>query len=141
MRIIKIIFGNVLMTFAYAFLAVPNRIINGGVTSFSMVLSGMLGWDTAVVADGIMLLFMGLSYVFLGGHYVKGTLIGGISYMVSFSIFHSLHICLIPIRLPAALAAALLVGWGYYLCISQQATAVSFDTIALILKKRIPESM
>lgn len=31
-------FGNILITGAYAFITVPNKIVNGGVTSFSMVL-------------------------------------------------------------------------------------------------------
>lgn len=53
--------------------------------------------------------------------------------MVSFSFFHSLNICLTQNRLLAVMIAAILVGTGYYLCISQHSTGVSFDTLALIL--------
>lgn len=38
-RLGKIVLGNVLMTFSYAFLTVPLKIINGGVTSFALILS------------------------------------------------------------------------------------------------------
>lgn len=37
-RCLKIILGNFLITGAYAFITVPNEIVNGGVTSFSMIL-------------------------------------------------------------------------------------------------------
>ena len=37
-RYLSIILGNLLITGAYAFITVPNKIVNGGVTSFSMIL-------------------------------------------------------------------------------------------------------
>ncbi len=138
MRTLKIILGNVMMTFAYAFLTVPHKIVNGGATSFSMAVSGVTGWDTAVVADVLMVVFMLLSFLFLGRDYFRGSVIGAVSYMVSFTVFHGLHICLIPSRLVSVLLAAMLIGGGYYLCISQRATALSFDTVALILNRRNP---
>ena len=36
---LKILIGNVLLTGAYTFLTVPNNIINGGVTSTSLLIS------------------------------------------------------------------------------------------------------
>ena len=39
--ILKIVVGNLLITFSYAFITVPNGIVNGGVTSFSMILSSV----------------------------------------------------------------------------------------------------
>lgn len=136
MRYIKIIMGNLLMTSAYAFLTVPQKIVNGGVTSFSMILAPLIGWNTAVIADLVTVLMLILCFVFLGREYFKGTVIGGICYIVFFTGFHALQINLIPLRPLAALVAAVMVGSGYYLCISQGATAVSFDTIALILHEK-----
>lgn len=138
MRYAKIIFGNALITSAYAFLTVPHEIVNGGVTSFSMIAASFLHLDTALIANIITLLLLALCYFFLGKDYFKGTVIGGICYMIFFTSFHALGICLIPNRLLAALVAALMVGTGYYLCISQRATAISFDTVALILNKKNP---
>ena len=138
MRLALIILGNVLMTFAYAFLTVPQKIINGGVTSFSMILSGLTGVDTAVIANGITALFMLLCYIFLGKDYFMGSVLGGLCYMVSFSLFHSMDICLIQQRPLAVVIAAVMVGTGYFLCISQHSTGVSFDTLALILNRRNP---
>lgn len=137
-RLRLIVLGNVLMTFAYAFLTVPLKIINGGVTSFSLILSGVTGADTAVIANVITALFMILCYICLGKDYFMGSMLGGVCYMVSFSFFHSLYICLIPNRPLAVVITAVLAGTGYFLCISQHSTGVSFDTLALILHRWNP---
>lgn len=138
MRLARIILGNVLMSFAYAFLTVPQKIINGGVTSFSLILSGFTGLDTAVLANGITLVFLLLCLVCLGKEYFTRSILGALCYMATFSFFHSLNICLIPDRPVAVVVAAVMVGTGYFLCISQHSTGVSFDTLALILNHRCP---
>lgn len=139
MRLGFIILGNVLMTFAYAFLTVPHKIINGGVTSFSLILTGITGAGTSMIANVITILFMLLCYIYLGRDYFMGTIVGGVCYMISFSLFHSMDICLIQQRPVAVLIAAVMVGTGYFLCISQRSTGVSFDTLALILNRRNPK--
>lgn len=138
MRLAWIILGNVLMSFAYAFLTVPQKIINGGVTSFSLILSGLTGVDTAVLANGITLVFLLLCLLCLGKEYFTRSIVGALCYMASFTFFHSLDICLIRERPAAVVAAAVMVGTGYFLCISQHSTGVSFDTLALILNHRCP---
>lgn len=137
-RLGLIVLGNILMTFSYAFLTVPLKIINGGVTSFSMIVSGITGTDTAVIADGMTVLLIVLCYFGLGKDYFMGSILGGLCYMVSFSCFHSLNICLIQSRPVAVVLAAVLVGTGYYLCIAHHSTGVSFDTLALILHRWNP---
>lgn len=139
MRIALIILGNLLMTSAYAFFTVPLKIINGGVTSFSLILSELTGLDTALIANGITVLFMLLCLLFLGKDYFLGSVLGGVSYMVSFSFFHSLDLCLIRQRPLAVVIAAVMVGAGYFLCLSQHSTGVSFDTLALILNRKNPK--
>ena len=138
MRLARIILGNVLISFAFAFLTVPQKIINGGVTSFSLILSGLTGVDTAVLANGITLVFLLLCLLCLGKEYFTRSIVGALCYMASFTFFHSLDICLIRERPAAVVAAAVMVGTGYFLCISQHSTGVSFDTLALILNHRCP---
>ena len=58
MRYVKIILENILITWAYAFLTVPHKIINGGVTSFSMIAASFLHSDTALIANVITLLLL-----------------------------------------------------------------------------------
>lgn len=137
-RLGLILLGNTLMSFSYAFLTVPLKIVNGGITSFSLVLSGVTGADTALIVDIITVLLLVLCYFCLGREYFFGSMIGGICYMVTFSGFHSMGICLMPNRPLAVFVAAVLVGTGYYLCISQHSTGVSFDTLAIILHRWNP---
>ena len=43
--ILFILIGNLLITSAYAFITVPHEIVNGGITSFSMVISNIIHCD------------------------------------------------------------------------------------------------
>ena len=49
--------GNMLLTAAYAFLTVPNNMINGGVTSTSLLISHFLNIDIGYIS-GAMTLFL-----------------------------------------------------------------------------------
>lgn len=65
-RYIKIIIGNLLITGAYAFITVPNKIVNGGVTSFSMILEQITSINLTYLVNFITLLLMLCCYLFLG---------------------------------------------------------------------------
>lgn len=82
--------------------------------------------------------FLLLCLLCLGKEYFTRSIVGALCYMASFTFFHSLDICLIRERPAAVVAAAVMVGTGYFLCISQHSTGVSFDTLALILNHRCP---
>ena len=59
---LKILIGNVILTGSYAFLTVPNNIINGGVTSTSLLISHYLNVDVGIISAilTIFLLLFGL---------------------------------------------------------------------------------
>ena len=140
LRFFRIFLGNILLTGAYAFITVPKIILNGGVTSFSLVLEAWTGIDVAILVDILSVLLIIISYIFLGKNYFVGALFSSICYMGLFNVFHWTgwelpfpeHFGTPVLATPVA---ALLVAAGYYFCIASQATAVSFDTIALILNK------
>ena len=135
-RILMIILGNLLITGAYAFITVPNEIINGGVTSFSMVLGQVCRMDISVFVN---LLTLFLLLLFLGREFFAGSVLSCACYLSMFTFFHSLGLSL---RLPLPLCimlAGILAGAGYYLCICAKSTAISFDIIALILNKKNPK--
>lgn len=141
LRFFRIFLGNILLTGAYAFITVPKIILNGGVTSFSLVLQEWTGMDVAVLVDVLSVLLIAISFVFLGKNYFIGALFSSICYMSLFTLFHWTgwelpfpEIFGTPIL--ATPVAAVFVAAGYYFCIASQATAVSFDTIALILNKK-----
>ena len=140
LRFFRIFLGNILLTGAYAFITVPKIILNGGVTSFSLVLEAWTGIDVAILVDILSVLLIIISYIFLGKTYFVGALFSSICYMGLFNVFHWTGWGLpfpelfgTPVL--ATPVAALVVAAGYYFCIASQATAVSFDTIALILNK------
>lgn len=140
LRYFRIFLGNVLLTGAYAFITVPKVILNGGVTSFSLVLEAWTGIDVAILVDILSVLLIIISYIFLGKNYFVGALFSSICYMGLFNVFHWTGWVLpfpefLGTPILATPVAAVLVAAGYYFCIASEATAVSFDTIALILNK------
>lgn len=143
LRFFRIFLGNILLTGAYAFITVPKIILNGGVTSFSLVLQEWTGLDVAILVDILSVLLIAVSFLFLGKTYFVGALFSSICYMGLFSLFHWTgwelpFPMLFGTPILATPIAAVLVAAGYYFCIASQATAVSFDTIALILNKKNP---
>lgn len=149
-------FGLVILNFAYVMVTVPHGIINGGVTSFSMILSRLPltellpvhAWVAIVTA--ILAL---LCCIFLGRDIFIASLYSCIVGVAAFNFFTLViprsvietmvrigqmgYNPVIPIGMAAELvAAAIVVGAGYYFCLSNDSTAVGMDTIALILHKR-----
>lgn len=138
-RIISIILGNVLITGTYAFITVPNEIINGGITSFSMILGKLCHIDLSVFVNLITLLLLFLCLLFLGKEFFMGSILSCTCYLLLFTLFHSLGTGL-HLPLPVCIIiAGPLVGLGYYLCINAKSTAISFDIVALILNKKNPK--
>lgn len=58
--------GNLLLTAAYALIAVPNHIINGGVTSTSLLLSYYLKIDITYISTLLIILLLVLGRIILG---------------------------------------------------------------------------
>lgn len=141
---------------SYVLVTVPYGIINGGVTSFSMILSKLPftcvlpvnAWVTIVTC-----ILAILCALFLGRDMFVASLFSCVTGVAAFNVFT--YIVPQPVIdaildlgkigdnpfIPAgtilemALAAAV-VGTGYYFCLSNKATAVGMDTIAMILHKR-----
>lgn len=75
---LKIVLGNIFITLAYAFITVPNEIINGGVTSFSLILEAVYSIDIRVIVTIILLL---ICLIFLGKEYFYKSIISSICYI------------------------------------------------------------
>ena len=158
-------FGLTILNFAYVMVTVPHGIINGGVTSFSMILSRLPltevlpvnAWVTIVT--GILAL---LCCIFLGRDIFIASLYSCVVGVAAFNFFTlvipdsiidtmvrlgqigGIGASVAPDGAPIItaglivelIAAAVVVGAGYYFCLSNDSTAVGMDTIALILHKR-----
>ena len=140
-RCLKIILGNFLITGAYAFITVPNEIVNGGVTSFSMILGNLLSIALTYLVDFFTILLLIVCYIFLGKKFFTGTVFSCFCYLILFSVLHGLGYAILVHPVIGMVLAGFLVGTGYYFCISSESTAVGFDVIALILNKKIRKSI
>jgi len=127
-EVLRIIAGNICITGAYAFITVPCHIVNGGITSFSM--------DISFFTNAITILLLILCFFQLGKSFLLKSLLSSICYMLFFSIFYALNI-VFPLPMPlAVLMASVMVGFGYYLCISSNSSTVGFDVLAIILHNK-----
>ncbi|MEY8757645.1 YitT family protein [Peribacillus frigoritolerans] len=131
--LLKIIAGNISMTFAYAYLIVPNEIINGGVTSSALLLNALLGYNIAMLANLVTGILLIICLVFLGKEYFFKSIVSSLSYMVFFNFFYSLNIQFDMNIVLVIFISSILIAIGYYLCITANASTVGFDVIALIL--------
>lgn len=137
--IIKIFIGNVFMSFAYAKWMVPHHVINGGVTSLSLVLSKLIHLPLLYITNGLTLLLLLLCWLFLGKVSFFKSIFSSVFYMVLFSIFYEWQLpCTINLVVDLAGSVAF-ISFGYYCCISTGASTVGVDVIALIIHKRKPQ--
>lgn len=139
MNYLKIILGNIAMTFAYAYIAVPFGIVNGGITSFAMVLDKNLPGNISFWTNTLYLSLLIIYYIFMGYKCFINALFSCIAFILFFTLFTAFPLML---PLPFFLAVpcmGILIGIGYYFCISARSTALGFDTIAIILHDRNPK--
>ena len=87
-----IVLGNLLLTSAYAFLTVPNNIINGGVTSTSLLLSYYFHIDIGYIVTILIVLLLIFGRVTLGKEFFYRSLFSSVCYMVFFNLFHLIGI-------------------------------------------------
>ncbi len=137
--IIKIILGNILITFSYAFFTVPMEIINGGVTSSALIIHSLIGTNVTTVANILTIALVVSCFIFLGKEYFIKTIFSSICYMSFFYLFYSLKFIININIVLAIIISAVLVAVGYYLCVSSNASTAGFDVIALIINKRNPK--
>ncbi|MGL5380573.1 YitT family protein [Clostridium sp.] len=131
--ILSIVLGNILITSAYAIITVPNKIINGGVTSFSLIIESFIGIDIGILVNFITVTLLMVCLIFLGKEYFLKSIISSLCYMVFFNVFHGLNVSIDINVYLEVLISAIMVGVGYYLCIAAKSSTVGFDIIALIL--------
>ncbi|MFL0363986.1 YitT family protein [Pseudobacillus sp. 179-B 2D1 NHS] len=131
-----ILIGNIFLGFAYAKWMVPHHIVNGGVTSLSMIVDKAFHVPLLYVSNGMTGLLLSVSLLFLGKENFVKSIGSSLFYALSFSLFYSLPFnCTINIGVDILLAC-LFIAFGYYCCISTNASTVGMDVIALILHKR-----
>ncbi len=128
--------GNLLLTSAYAFLTVPNNIINGGVTSTSLLLSHYLNIDIGYISSVITIFLLLFGRVALGKDFFYRSLFSSVCYMVFFNFLHFTGISFFFHPLIIVLFAGIFVGVGHYLCLREDSSTVGYDVFALFIHKK-----
>ncbi len=133
---IIIIIGNILLTSAYAFLTVPNDIIDGGITSTSLLLSNIFKLDIAYITTTITILLLIFGLITLGKHFFIKSIFSSLCYILFFNTFHLTGFTITINPFLCIIIASILIGIGHYLCLSQNTTTVGYDVIAIYLHKK-----
>ena len=120
------------------FFTVPNHIINGGVTSTSLLISHYLHVDISYISTPITILLLIFGRIFLGKDFFMRSLYSSICYILFFNFFHWTGITFSIPPFVCVIIAGLFVGLGHYLCLSQDSSTVGYDVIALYLHKLHP---
>ena len=84
---LKILIGNVLLTGAYTFLTVPNNIINGGVTSTSLLISHYLNIDIGYISTAITLFLLLFDLITLRKNFFIKSAFSSVCYVVFLTYF------------------------------------------------------
>ena len=135
-KLLIILMGNVIMAFSYAQWMVPNRLINGGVTSLAMVIGKLTNSSLVIWTNGLTVCLLLISLIFLGKQIFLRSVFSSVSYMTLFSFFYSFPI---PVQINLEvdlLLASIGIAIGYYCSISSGSTTVGLDIIALIAHKK-----
>ena len=138
-KLLIILMGNVIMAFSYAQWMVPNRLINGGVTSLAMVIGKLTNSSLVIWTNGLTVCLLLISLIFLGNQIFLRSIFSSVSYMALFSFFYSFQI---PVQINLVvdlLLASIGIAIGYYCSISSDSTTVGLDIIALIAHKKNPK--
>lgn len=131
-----IVLGNVLLTSAYAFLTVPNNIINGGVTSTSLLLSYYFHIDIGYIVTILIVLLLIFGRVMLGKKFFYRSLFSSVCYMVFFNLFHLIGISFTFPPIVLVIYAGILVGVGRFLCMKEDSATVGYDAFALYIHEK-----
>ena len=76
--IIYIIIGSFLLSFAFQVFLLPNQIISGGVSSLSIILNELFGWEPAYVQYAFNIPLLVLSFILLGKEVAFKSILGSL---------------------------------------------------------------
>lgn len=76
--ILYIICGSFLLSFAFQVFILPNEIISGGVSSLSIILNNVFGWDPAIILYAFNIPLLIMSYFLLGKEVLFKSILGSL---------------------------------------------------------------
>lgn len=136
---LKIFLGNFILGLAYAKFMVPNKIINGGVTSLSLIFSNLTNLNITFFTNFITITLLVVALLFVGKFFFFSSVVSSVSYLLFFNIFYRLPFSLHTNIVIDFLLAVVLIAIGYYCCLSENSSTAGLDVFAVILNKKFPK--
>lgn len=128
--------GNLLLTAAYTLFAIPNNIIDGGVTSTAVLLSYYFNINITYTISILTCIILAFSYITMGKTFFLKTLFSSLCYVIFFSFFSWLGVVIETGVLNSILIAGVLIGLGRYLCLKEKSSTLGYDPVALFCHKK-----
>jgi len=139
-RAIAIFIGAVLMSVGLEIFLVPNKVIDGGITGISIMLSHITGFPLGIFIFLLNLPFFFMGYKQIGKTFAISTLFGIIVLSIFTSLFHPVPAFTEDILL-ATIFGGMILGTGVGLVIRYGGALDGTEILAILLNKRLPFSV
>ncbi|MGM9965918.1 YitT family protein [Rummeliibacillus sp. POC4] len=133
-NIITIIFGSVLIGFAYNFLLIPHKILSGGLSGIAMMLGIITPLNTGLLNFVLNLPLLIIGYFKLGKRFIGYTILSVIVLSTSLYIIPVYELSNDPIL--ASLFGGVIAGVGVGIIFRASGSSGGFDIIGMLLTKK-----
>ncbi|RPJ95607.1 YitT family protein [Rummeliibacillus sp. TYF005] len=133
-NIITIIFGSVLIGFAYNFLLIPHKILSGGLSGIAMMLGIITPLNTGLLYFVLNLPLLIIGYFKLGKRFIGYTILSVIVLSTSLYIIPVYELSNDPIL--ASLFGGVIAGVGVGIIFRASGSSGGFDIIGMLLTKK-----
>jgi uncharacterized membrane-anchored protein YitT (DUF2179 family) len=139
-RILLITLGAILMGVGLEIFLVPNKVIDGGITGISIMLSYMTGWKLGIFLFLFNIPFIFLGYKQIGKTFALSTLYGIVILSITTTILHPVPAFTQDILL-ATVFGGILLGVGVGLVIRYGGSLDGTEILAILFNNKLPFSV
>ncbi len=140
LRAISITIGAILMATGLEIFLVPNKVIDGGVTGISIMLSHITGLELGIFLFLLNLPFVYLGYKQMGKTFAISTIYGIIVLSVFTTLFHPIPAFTDDILL-ATIFGGMILGIGVGVVIRNGGALDGTEILSLVITKKVPFSV
>ncbi|WP_396954004.1 YitT family protein [Neobacillus niacini] len=139
-RILLITFGATLMGVGLEIFLVPNKVIDGGITGISIILSYLTGWNLGIFLFILNIPFFFIGYKQIGKTFALSTLYGIIVLSITTTLLHPVPAFTQDILL-ATIFGGVVLGIGVGIVIRYGGSLDGTEILAILFNKKLPFSV
>ncbi|WNS41240.1 YitT family protein [Paenibacillus sp. MMS20-IR301] len=139
-RIVMIVIGAAMMSVALEIFLVPNKLIDGGITGISIMLSSIFHIPLGILLTLLNLPFLVIGYKQIGKTFALSTLFAVVVMSIGTQLLHPVN----PITVEPLLAAVfggVILGAGVGLVVRYGGSLDGTEIVAILVAKRLPFSV